>query len=259
MVRSAETVSGDLKAELEEYLESPDPEAALIIVARGIGRIQKIAKLATAVGERVEVKSPPEWDGKGWQRLVGEEFRRLERQAASDAITALLGHAGNEPVVIASKVAQVVAATPAGQTVTAADVEKVVEGHGRATGFQVADAIGDRDAAGALVALRGALESGEAPLALLGAIVFRFRQLLQIRAGANARDVGTSPANHRRMAAVVAAFSPGELAWCHDRLARLDVELKGSELSPEMALELAIIEVASSQQVGRPWNPLAAG
>lgn len=258
VLRGVETLSGDLKREVEDYLESPSADAVLVLVARGTGKVQKIAKLAKEHGERIDVKAPADWDAPGWQRLVGEEFRRLQRKADAGAIAALLAHAGTEPGVIASKVGQVAAATPPGSAVTAEHVEAAVEGHGKQSGFAVADAIADRDPAGALVALRGALEAGEAPLALLGAIVFRFRQLLVVRGGGSAKDAGVSSGQFNRLKGIAGRFHPGELAWCHDQLAQADVDLKGSELAPELVLELAVLEVATAREVGAPWNPLAS-
>jgi DNA polymerase III subunit delta len=257
VVRGAEQLAGDLKAELERYLASPTDEAVLVIVARGIGRIQKVAKLAKEHGERIDVKLPAAWDDRGWERLVGEEFRRLGRKADATAIAALLGHAGTDPATIASKVGSVCAGAPAAPVVTAEHVEAAVEGHGRRSGFAIADAVAERDPAAALVAVRGSLEAGEAPLAILGALTFRIRQLLQVRSGASAKEASVSPGQHRRLKGLAAAFNPGELAWCHDRLAQLDVDLKGAELPDHLLLELAILEVATPREVGLPFNPLA--
>lgn len=258
VVRGAEGLSGDLKKEVEDYLDNPSAEAILVIVARGLGRIPKVGKLVKEHGERIDVKLPADWDDKGWDRLIGEEFRRLGRKADAGAIRALRAHAGNDASVIATKVGQVAAAAAPGATIDADAVEAVVEGHGRVSGFAVADAVADRDPAAALVAIRGALEAGDAPLALLGAVVFRFRQLLVVRGGGNAKDAGSSPGQFRRLQGIARRFNPGELAWCHDRLAQADVDLKGSDLPAELVLELAILDVATEREVGAPWNPLAA-
>lgn len=258
MLRGCEGLSGDLKAEVESYLAAPSDDAVLVLVAKGIGRIQKIGKLAKQHGERADAKRPPDWDDRSWQRLVGEEFRRLSRKADATAIAAILAHAGTDPQAIASKVGSVAAAAPGVATLTAEHVEAVVEGHGRASGFAIADAVAERDPAAALVAVRGALESGEAPLALLGALAFRIRQLLQVRSGAAPKEAGVSAGQHRRMKGLSAAFNPGELAWCHDQLAQLDVDLKGSDLPPELLLELAVVRIATPTEVGAPFNPLAS-
>jgi DNA polymerase III subunit delta len=192
VLRGAEAVAGPLKAELEQYLAVPSDDAVLVLVARGVGRIQRIAKLAAEHGRRVDVRTPPDYDEAAWSRLVQGEFARRSRTADVSAVAAIRAHAGSDPTAIASQVASVCAATDA-VTIAAAQVEAVVEGHGRASGFAVADAVAERDAARALVALRGALDAGEAPLAIAGALAFRSRQLLQARSGATG---GMSPPQH---------------------------------------------------------------
>ena len=259
VLRGAENLAGGLKAEVEAYATAPAPEAVLVLVARGAGRIQKLTKLAKELGERVDVKRPADWDDRGWDRLVGEEFRRLGRKADATGIAAIRARAGNDPGAIASKVGSVCAAVgDRSVAVTDEHVDAVVSGHGKVSGFAVADAVAERDAAGALVALRGALEAGEAPLAVLGALSFRFRQLLRVRSGASPKEAGISASQHRRMQRLAAGFNPGELAWCHDRLAQLDVDLKGSELPDALVLEFAVVELATPHQVGAPFNPLAS-
>lgn len=257
VLRGSEALAGDLKAEVEAYAAVPSDDAVLVLVARGAGRIQKLAKLAKDRDARHDVKTPPDWEDRAWDRLVGEEFRRLGRKADGTAVTAIRSHAGQVPGVIASKVASVCAANPEVATLTAEHVEAVVEGHGRVSGFAVADAVAERDAVAALIALRGVLEAGEAPLVVHGALTFRFRQLLRIRSGATPKEAGVSPSQHHRLRAVAAAFGPGELAWCHDRLAQLDLDLKGSELPDDLVLELAVLELATPRSVGAPFNPLA--
>lgn len=258
VLRGMERAAGSLKTEVESYLQAPSPDAVLVLVARGTAKIPKIAKLAKQHGERHDVKAPADWDDRGWERLVGEEFRRLRRKADATAIRAIRTHAGNDASAIASQVGSVCAAHADVATLTAEHVDAIVQGQGRASGFAVADAITDRDTAGALLALRGALDAGDAPLAVLGAVLFRMRQLLQVRSGASAKQAGIrSDGQYRRLKTKAAAFNPGELAWCQDRLAQLDLDLKGSDLPDPLLIELAIIEVATPQQVGVPWNPLA--
>lgn len=259
VVRSAEKLRGRTAEEVLAYLQAPDPAATLVLLARSTDRRTRLARRSQEVGQRIEVTAPRPWDERAWVALVRDELRRLDRDADVSALRALLAHAGTDPAAIASKCAQVAAATAAGARVGVADVERAVEGHGSRGGFPVADAVAARDPAAAVVALRGALEAGEAPLALLGAITFRLRQLLQVRGGASAQDLGMSGGQHGFLTGLARRFHPGELAWCHDRLARADLDLKGSDLPPELLLELAVIDLATSRRVGRPWNPLAAG
>jgi DNA polymerase III subunit delta len=200
------------------------------------------------------VKLPAPWQDREWADLVRDELKRFGRDAERAAVAAILERAGTDATAIAMRCGQLVAASKG--RVTVADVERIVEGQGNRGGFAIADAIADRDPAAAVTAVRGALEAGEAPLALLGAITFRIRQLLQVRGGATAKQMGTSPAMHSRLGDRARRFAPGELAWCHDRIARTDLDLKGSDLPPELILEVAVLELAVSREVGPPWNPL---
>ena len=259
VLRGVEAVAGDLKDEVERYLAAPSPDADLVLVPRGTGRIQRIARLAKEQGERVDVKRPAEWDERGWDRVVGEEFRRVGRKADATAIAAIRTHAGTEPATIASQVGSVCATHPGVAVLTGEHVDAVVVGHGRVSGFVVADAIAARDPRAALAAVRGALDAGEAPLAIVGAIAFRLRQLLQLRSGATPKDAGMRPGRGFEDARAQArAFGPGELAWVHDRLARLDLDLKGSDLPDGILLELGVLDLATAREVGAPFNPLAA-
>lgn len=257
VVRGAGSLSGALSDEVAAWLDDPDPAAVLVLVANGTGRIRSIATKAGKVGERRDVRSPAPWADREWEELVRDEIQRAGAQADTAAVKALLDHAGTSPTAIASKVGQVVAATPRNQRIDVDAVERIVEGHGNRGGFAIADAIARRDPAEAIVALRGSLESGEEPLALVGAITYRMRQLLQVKGGAGPKDAGMSVGQHRFMSGMARNFGPGELAWCHDRLARLDLDLKGSDLPGDLLLEVAVIELATAREVRAPWNPLA--
>jgi len=261
VIRGVEALSGEgnraLRDQLEQYLAAPDPTSVLVLVARSIGRIPTLAKAAAAAGERIDVAIPAEHDGRAWDRLVAEEFSRLARQAEPAAIAAIIEHAGHDATVIASQVATVCHATETGRVITTDDVEAVVAGQGRMSAFAIADAIERRDPAGALMALRGTMGAGEAPLRIVGALTFRLRQLLQARAGADARDIGIPPGRLSHLRRSAQAFLPGELAWCHDRIARLDLALKGSDLPDDVLMDVAIVELATSRAPGAPFDPTA--
>jgi DNA polymerase III subunit delta len=261
VLRGVEALSGEanrpLREQLETYLAAPDPLNVLVLIARSVGRIPTLAKAAAAAGEKLEVALPAEHDAKAWERQVADEFARLGRQAEPAAVVALLSHAGHDATVIASQVATVAHTAEPGRAITVADVEDVVAGQGRTSAFAIADAIEQRDPSAALLALRGAMGSGEAPLRIVGALTFRFRQLLQARAGADARDIGIPPGRLTHLRRSAQAFLPGELAWCHDRLARLDLELKGSDLPDDVLMDVAVLELATSRAPGAPFDPTA--
>lgn len=251
-------IRADVRAELEDYVEDLDPEAILVLALEGMGQGNaKLSKLMKPF--RTDVKVPPDYKPEQWDDLVRREFRRLDREADAGAVAAIRDHAGFDPSAIAAKVGQVVAGTQG--RVTAAQVEELVEGHGKQSGFAVADALVRRDAAEALTALRGATEAGEQLLGIVGAMTYRFRQLLQVRGGVDAETaLGRMKWKYKEVLGEARGnFGPGELAWCMDRLAQLDSDLKGgSPLPSELVMELAVIDLATPREVDRRFNPLLA-
>ncbi|HEX9889071.1 MAG TPA: DNA polymerase III subunit delta [Nitriliruptorales bacterium] len=255
VLRGAEKLKAGLAGQVEDHLESLDhASATLVLVVRG-SAAGKLARAAQEHGEVVEASSPAPWKHDQWLRLVEYELRLLGRPAQPAAVQALYDAAGQDPSTIASKVSQVVAATPGDGPLTLQDVEATVEGHGNLGGMALADAVEQRDPAAALVTLRGAIESGEHPLPLLAVVTNRVRQLLAVRGGHDAASAGVSPGRHRMLQQAARRFNPGELAWIHDRLAQADLDLKGSDLPDDVILELAIIDAASAREVGAPWIP----
>jgi DNA polymerase-3 subunit delta len=266
LLRFSKVPSGGIYDELLSLAGASDGDTATVVaIKHGTpalpASLKKVADAAGA-GAHIAMSRPPDWADEQWDRLVGDEFRVHGRNADASAIVAVRGYAGLDPSTIAVQVASVCAAAPGDKTRTLgeADVDSVLEGHGRQSGFAVADAIVAHDVAAAVIATRGALAGGDEPLALLGAIAYRLRQLLVLRGGGSgqAAGLGRRPVNGGRLRSLTAEakqqFGPGELAWAVDRLARLDHDLKGSDLPSDLLLEVAVIELASGTTVD-PLRP----
>lgn len=267
VLRFSRVPSGGVLDEIKALAASPGDTPVVVAVQHGAGgKLPKtLSDLASVAGNHVEMTRPPDWADEQWDRLVGDEFRSHDRHADASAIAAIRRHAGLEPGTIAVQVATVCASAESGTaTLTEDDVERVLEGHGRQSGFAIADAVVARDAAAALTATRGALEAGDSPVMLLGALGYRLRQLLVLRAGGDGRaaGLGRRPVSGGRLRALTnearQSFGPGELAWAVDRLAQLDHDLKGSDLPSDLLFEVAVVELCEGKQVDpiRPTHTL---
>lgn len=246
LIREAQELPAEISAALLAELDQGPPDATVILLASGTGRIQKLAAKIKALGGRTDVAPPKEWDTKAWTRLVVEEFRRHRRTAEQAAVAAILAHAGLDVATIAEKVAQVAATAPAG-TVAAAQVEAVIVGHGSRGSFAVADAMCDRNPAQALELLGGVLESGDDPVMVLGALVYRLRSIVAVAGRLEPKSVGLNitPGQARRLQGVRNNFGPGELTRAYGELARADLEIKTGDVAPRFVLERAVVAVAT--------------
>jgi DNA polymerase-3 subunit delta len=246
LIRDAHELPADIAAGLVAELDAPPPEAVVILLATGTGRIVKLARQIKAAGGRIDVAPPRDWEERKWENLVREEFAQHRRRAAPGAVAAILNHAGLDVAQIAEKVSQAVAATRDGP-ISEADVERSVVGHGSRGSFAVADAMCERQPAKALELLRGVLETGSDPIMVLGALVYRLRSILAVAGKVDAKEVGLriSGGQVRHLQAARRNFGPGELTRAMRTLADADVLLKSGDVPPELVIERAVVQVAT--------------
>jgi DNA polymerase III subunit delta len=246
LIRQAEQLPATLSQALVAELEGAPPEATVILLASGTQRIMKLAKRIKELGGRFDVAPPRDFEDKKWASLIAEEFRRHGRAADQAAVGAILQHAGTDVGTIAEKVAQVCAAAAPGR-VGAAQVEEVVFGHGSRGAFAVADAMCDRNPQEAMVLLRGAMEAGQDPVMILGALAYRVRSIVAVAGGLAPKEVGLNITSGQanRLKGVRRNFGPGELTRAYRALAEADVEIKSGELPAELVIERAVLEIAS--------------
>lgn len=246
-IRDAQDLPADMAAALTDVLDGPAPDAMVVLLASGTGRIIKLAKRIKALGGRVDVAPPRDWEDRKWAGLVRDEFAQHRRRAAPEAIEAILAHAGLDVGQIAEKVSQVVSRVPSG-TVGAEHVDSVVVGLGSRGSFAVADAMCQRQPAEALELLRGVLESGDDPIMVLGALVYRVRSIVAVAGGIEPADAGLriSKGQLRHLQAAVRNFGSGELTRAMRTLADADVELKSGELPPQLVIERAVVDIATA-------------
>lgn len=248
VVRNAHRLPKAVARALRAELGGSPPDTHVILVASSVKPIQALAKAIAQTGGRIDVAPPREYEVHAWQQLVSDELARHGRTADKAARAALLAHAGLDVDLIAEKVAQVCAGVPPDREITATAVEELVVGHGSRGSFAVADAMCARDPAKALALLRGCYEAGDHPIMVLGALAYRVRSLIAVATGVEPRSVGLNVSSRQtaHLRSLREGFGPGELTQALSHLAAADLEIKNGDLSPEFAVERAVLGVATS-------------
>jgi DNA polymerase III subunit delta len=251
VVRGAGELPAAAGRALLAELEAGPLDATVILLATSTGNIRNLARAVEALGGRIDVDLPPEYNDAGWKDLIAQEFGRHDRQASRAAIDAVYNHAGTDVAVIAEKVAQVCAAAPPGR-IEAEHVDEVVVGHGSRGTFAVADAMCKRQPAEAVTLLRGAFEAGADPVLVLGALAYRVRALVATAGQIDPGRAGLSisPGQARHLERDRRSFGPGELTYAYRVLADADAELKGGELPPDLVIERAVVAIATPRGEG---------
>jgi DNA polymerase III subunit delta len=254
VVREAQQLPKVAARALQGEIEGGTATATIILLATGTKAILGLAKVIKAAGGRVDLAPPKEWEDKAWRRLVVDEFARFDRVPADDAIDAVLDASGLRVGGIAEKVAQAVTVSTAGTPVTAEQVLQVVVGHGSRGAFAVADAMAAREPAEALALLRGCLDAGDAPVMILAALTYKMRQLIVVAANMDGKSVGVNVPRPQegRLRSLRSRYGPGELTAAMQHLAACDLEIKSGDLDADLAIERAVLGVASRDPLPVP-------
>jgi DNA polymerase III delta subunit len=215
---------------LEDYLASPSASTTLVFVATEIDRTRRLTKrvLETAsvvefaglsgVGPRRDVRpSAAEW--------LREELTRVGRTIETDAARMLAERSGNDITKLRSDVERLLLFVGDRKKLTTDDVMEVVATQSAADDWAVVNAIGDGNAARALVETAHRFERGVSPHALVG----------QLRWWVSTRLVAADPSRVRPAL---------------DALLRTDLALKRSAGDERALIERLVVELT-----GRPLPP----
>ena len=185
-LRDIASLEGDPEP-LSAYAASPGSESFLIVRAPKLDRKRKLHKALAEAGLCLVFRAPA--GGAEFKALAAEMTAmakargvRLEEAAAG----LLLDVFGPDLNRIASELDKLAIwlGPEAGQStpVDAATLRELIAGSEILTGWELADAVTERDAAEAMAAARRLLDSGKEPIVILGGLASRARSLLRAKA-----------------------------------------------------------------------------
>jgi len=249
LVSNAKALPEEGTRELGRYLEAPDPEAPLILLAV-VGERAKapaaLAKIVKDVGTVTEVKIQRK-ELPGW---ILRRAKAKELDLAPDGAAALVERLGEEPGALEQALDQLASAF-GGQRVTREIVSRQFRGLGEQHVWDLCDKAFARDLPGAMRSLRTLLEGGEPGLLILGSITARLRDVVRIKSlpermsqAEAARAAGLRfDWQVRRYRDQARRFTPEELAEIHEVIAWADRALK-SGATDDVVLPLVVTQIA---------------
>jgi DNA polymerase-3 subunit delta len=226
--KSVEKLPAREGEKLLSYLSAPSDTTTLIIAAVKLdGRLKWTQALAKRA---ITVTCGPMRDPQilAWiQQEATALGLRLHDEAAH-----LLKEGHDSLYAIRRELEKLVAYVPTDQITRSADVEMLRGTEPGASVFDLMNAIGAHDHGRALRILARNVENGEAPLRILGALVWQYRRLWKIkeqvgsggREGDAARNLRMDPARVRRF---LDQFSDAQLAQAFQWFMETDSKLKG--------------------------------
>lgn len=175
IVSAADDFVSNHRASLEKYVDKPASRSVLVLKVKTWTKTTRIAKQVAAKGLEIDCSKLETAALVKWLQdtALADYQQTLNRDAANllvDLIGDDMGMLDQELLKLASYVGQ-------GGKITANDVRTLVGGWRLETTWKMTDAICSNDLGTAFQLLDELLTAGEAPLKLLGGIVFVFKKL----------------------------------------------------------------------------------
>jgi DNA polymerase III subunit delta len=230
---------------LERYVADPAPHTVLVLIAAGR------TKLAAKVKETGAVISLDPPRGRRLVSWIIERGRTKDIKIDTRAAWTLIDAVGGELREIDSAIEQLSTRLGKGAKVDVGEVRRAFPRYADERIFALTDAVGERRLPVAMAALRRLLEQGDEPLVVLGVLAGHVRRMLAARSHAEAGPatlagaLGMPQWRAEKLHRQVRSFREDELGRAVELLADADVQMKGGDLSPEIALERAVIRIVT--------------
>jgi DNA polymerase-3 subunit delta len=176
--------------------------------------------------------------------------RTQKRRVTPEAARMLVESLGDNLRMLAGEIDKLGTYVGEGREIGAEDVRALTPIARQSKVFDLTDALGRRDTATALALLHELLAQGESPLGIVALTAFQTRALMQVRllsdrgmpAHQIAATAGLAPFVVDKSLRLARRFTFAELETAHRRLLEIDTALKRSRMTPELALDLLVLE-----------------
>ena len=251
IVKWAEKLSSREGEALIPYFQDPSDTTILVMVgAKFDGRLKWVQALKK---HAAQVDCSPMFENQrvGW---IKQQANHLGVQLDESALHQLKDMASEGLYLTKSELDKLGLYLPAGHPATAEDVEILRGREPGASVFELAGAIGMGDPGQALRIVAKNLETGEAPLRILGALIWQVRRIWKAKdllgSGNNeaqvARAIGIPPFRASEFFRHVRGWSVQQLSTTFDLVWETDSKLKGgAATSPSLVLDTLILRLCA--------------
>ena len=164
-----------------QYLSTPHESTILVFVAAKLDRRLKSTQSLMQQAVLVDCDPLPDRQIPAW---IHQEAKNLGITVREDAAQLLKEAAGGSLYGLRRELEKLSAYVPAGRPVLVEDVEALRGREPGASVFDLLNAIGDGATGRACTILSRNIEAGEAPLRILGALVWQYRRLWKVKESA---------------------------------------------------------------------------
>jgi DNA polymerase-3 subunit delta len=241
-----------------------DPRAFAQGLAAHVSKLPESTVLVVLVDELLEATNPlvqaaqKNGTARAFTPPKGAQLEDWLAKRASVSGARLMPHAarllasevGDNLRLLASEIEKLSTYVGQGGTIRVDEVRLLSPSSRQARVFDLTDALARRDHSRALALLHELLAAGESPLGIVAMTAYQTRTLMQVKSLAErglrppqiAQTAGMAPFVVDKTLPLARQFSFAQLEAAHRTLLDVDRALKSSRMTPEMALDLLVVE-----------------
>jgi len=247
---SALTRAAFEKALAEHVEQMPDETVFILLLEEALEASNPLVKAAEKHGKVIHNALPK---GAALNSWINKRAANTHVKLAPDASALLANFIGNNLRLLANEIDKLATYVGEGETIQVADVRQLSAQVQEARIFDLTDALAQRRRKEALNLLHDLLSDGEPPLKLISTITSQVRSLLLVkelaqkgmRSAQISSTLGMAPFLVDKAVRQVPNFSMAQLEGTYRQLLATDAALKRSRLTPEMALDLLVVNFGS--------------
>jgi DNA polymerase III subunit delta len=237
---------------LAEYIPHlPETTVLIVLADEELTASSPLLKAAEEHGNVIQCTLPR---GAAVETWINRKATGLGVKITSDATTMLANFIGNQLRLLANELDKLATYVGPGATITVEDVRQLSAQVQEARIFDLTDALAQRNRKQALDLLHDLLADGEPPLKLISTITSQVRSLLLVkeladnglRASQIVSATGIAPFVAEKALRQIGRFSTSQLEGAYRQLLATDAALKRSRLTPDMALDLLVVNFGNS-------------
>lgn len=238
---------------LLKYLEKPNPDICLILIART--EQIKLSRYDQLMARMTAVNAKPLQEGE-LANFIRREFQEHQKSVSKDGIESLIFLVGNQIHDLKTEIAQVCNFHPDKKEIGAGDIEEVVGAYVTKNVFDYIKAIARKDLHQALFILHQLLERGETPHSVLALLLRHITILWKIygmnRSGLKndyeiSRKLGLYSGHFAEYKSQLAGWSPRQLRNALQLIGESDRHLKSTQIGSDLILDILSYKLVNSK------------
>ncbi len=225
----------------------PESTVLIVLVDEELPASNPLLKAAEEHGKVIQCTLPK---GAALETWISKRAAGLGVKITPEAAATLANFIGNQLRMLANELDKLATYVGPGAAITVEDVRQLsAQVHEARIIFDLTDALAQRNRKQALDLLHDLLADGEPPLRLISTITSQVRSLVLVKelAGDGLRisqivsATGMAPFVAEKALRQVGKFTSSQLEGIYRQLMATDADLKRSRMTPEMALDLLVV------------------